>query len=185
VSVFVNTFFEKRLEQLLDLASRVEAAFAASGLEYPVVGGLAAYLYIEKAEPDAGRLTKDIDILVRRDDLERIAEAVEPFGLQCRDDMLLQTGATSTRRAVHLIFSGERVRPEYSEGAPEMRACRTIKGIRLVPLSDLVLMKLTSFRLKDEMHLKDLDEAGLITPDVEAGLSAVLRERLASVRARE
>jgi hypothetical protein len=45
-------------------------------------------------------------------------------------------------------------------------------------------MKLTSFRAKDEAHLKDLDEAGLITPDVETVLSPVLAERLTQVRAR-
>ena len=46
-------------------------------------------------------------------------------------------------------------------------------------------MKLTSFRSKDETHLKDLDEAGLITPEIESGLSETLRARLAQVRARE
>jgi hypothetical protein len=45
-------------------------------------------------------------------------------------------------------------------------------------------MKLTSFRANDEAHLKDMDQAGLITPDVEAGLSPVLAGRLAQVRAR-
>ncbi|HEV3330061.1 MAG TPA: hypothetical protein VG096_03705 [Bryobacteraceae bacterium] len=74
---FVNTFFEKRLEQLFDLAQRVEAAFAAAGLDYRVVGGLATYLYVEEAEPDAGRLTKDIDIAVRREDLPAISKAVQ------------------------------------------------------------------------------------------------------------
>jgi len=81
VEIFVNTFFEKRLEQLFDLAQRVEAAFAAAGLEYRVVGGLATYLYVEEAEPDAGRLTKDIDIAVRREDLPAIAKAVQTVGL--------------------------------------------------------------------------------------------------------
>ncbi len=46
-------------------------------------------------------------------------------------------------------------------------------------------MKLTSFRAKDEAHLKDLDEAGLLTPDVEAGLSGVPRERLKQMRERD
>jgi hypothetical protein len=78
VPVFVNTFFEKRLEQLFDLARRVEQAFSSAGLEYRVVGGLAAYLYVEDREPDAGRLTRDIDIAVRRDDLQEIAKAAEP-----------------------------------------------------------------------------------------------------------
>ena len=44
-------------------------------------------------------------------------------------------------------------------------------------------MKLTSFRLKDQVHIQDLDGVGLITPEIEAGLSDVLRERLAKVRA--
>ena len=34
MSVFVNSFFEKRVEQLFDLAQRVETAFASAGLEY-------------------------------------------------------------------------------------------------------------------------------------------------------
>lgn len=45
-------------------------------------------------------------------------------------------------------------------------------------------MKLTSFRASDEAHLKDLEEAGLITPQIEAGLSPILAERLTQVRAR-
>ena len=189
MTLYVNTFFEKRVEQLFDLAGRVEAAFAAAGLEYRVIGGLAVYLYVEEAEPDAGRLTRDIDIAVRREDLDRIAHAVEPFGLTHRHvagvDMLVQAGKASARRAVHLIFTGERVRPSYPEAAPDIGPCRTLQGVRLIPLADLVRMKLTSFRSKDETHLKDLDEAGLITPDIENGLSETLRARLTQVRARE
>jgi hypothetical protein len=189
VALYVNTFFEKRVEQLFDLAGRVEAAFAAAGLEYRMIGGLAVYLYMEEAEPDAGRLTRDIDIAVRRQDLDRIAQAVKPFGMQYRHvagvDMLVQAGESSARRAVHLIFTGEKVKASYPELAPAIGPCRTLQGIRLIPLADLVRMKLTSFRSKDETHLKDLDEAGLITPEMEAGLSEVLQARLALVRARE
>jgi hypothetical protein len=76
------------------------------------------------------------------------------------------------------------VRPEYSEAAPEIGPCRTIRQIRVIPLADLVRMKLTSFRAKDEAHINDLDEVGLITPDIEAGLSETLRARLAQARVR-
>jgi hypothetical protein len=186
---FVNTFFEKRAEQLFDLAQRVERAFSSAGLEYRIVGGLAAYLYVEEAKPDAGRLTKDIDIAVRREDLPRIAKAVAPFGLEYRHaaglDMLIQKGEPSARRAVHLIFAGEKVRPHYLETAPELGPLREVRGVRVIPLADLVRMKLTSFRAKDEAHLKDLDDAGLIAPEIEAGLSPTLRQRLEQVRARE
>jgi hypothetical protein len=46
-------------------------------------------------------------------------------------------------------------------------------------------MKLTSFRARDEAHLKDLDEAGLITAEIESGLSAALLERLKRARERD
>jgi hypothetical protein len=187
VVTYVNTFFETRVEQLFALAKVVESAFASAGIDYRVVGGLAAYLYVEEREADAGRLTKDIDITVRREDLAAIAKAVEPFGLQYRHvagvDMLVQAGQPSARRAVHMIFSGEKVREEYSEAAPEIGPCRILQGVRLVPVVDLIRMKLTSFRLKDAMHLKDLDEVGVITPEIESKLSPVQLDRLSQVRA--
>lgn len=186
--VFVNTFFEKRVEQLFDLARRVEEAFSAAGVEYRVIGGLATYLYVEEAAPDAGRLTKDIDIAVRREDLDRIAQAVAPFGLEYRRaagvNMLVQKEAPSARRAVHLIFTGEKVRPEYPEPAPEFGPGRKIRGVPVIALENLIRMKLTSYRAKDEAHLKDMDDAGLIKPELEARLSPILRERLAQMRAR-
>jgi hypothetical protein len=188
VEVLVNSFFEKRVEQLFELAGRVDRALSAARIEYRVVGGLATYLYVEEAEPDAGRLTKDIDIAVQRQDLERIAKAVEPAGLTYRHvagvDMLVQTGAPSARRAVHLVFTGEKVRAHYPEPVPDLGSHQVLHGLRLIPLADLIKMKLTSFRAKDEAHLKDLDEAGLITAEIEAALSPLLRERLAHMRAR-
>jgi hypothetical protein len=189
VAIAANTFFEERVDQLFSLSALIHEIFSSAGLDYRVIGGLAVYLYVEEAAPDAGRLTRDIDITIRREDLERIAEAAESFGLQHRRiagvDMLVPTGSPSARRAVHLVFAGEKVRPEYPEPAPHLGSYRSVKGIRLISLADLVRMKLTSFRAKDEAHLKDLDDARLITPDMEAGLSPVLRERLDQVRARE
>jgi len=189
VAVFGNVFFETRVEQLFDLAGLVETIFTAAGLEYRVIGGLAVYLYVEDADPDTGRLTRDIDIVIRRQDLEKIAEAAKSFGLEHRyvaaTEMLVQAAGPSARRGVHLVFAGETVRPDYPEAAPDLSGGRTLHGVRLIPLADLVRMKLTSFRAKDEAHLKDLDQAGLITAEIEDTLSSVLRERLSQVRARE
>jgi hypothetical protein len=99
--------------------------------------------------------------------------------------MLVQAAGPSARRSVHLIFAGEKVRADYPEAAPILSSIRILRGVRLIPLADLVRMKLTSFRAKDEAHLKDLDQAGLITAEIEGGLSDVLRQRLSQARARE
>ena len=177
------------MEQLFDLAGLVDKIFSSAGIEYRIVGGLATYLYVEDAEPDAGRLTKDIDIAVLREDLDRIAKAAEPYGLRLQHvagvDMLVRANSPSARRAVHLVFAGEKVRPEYLAPVPELSPSSTVRGFPLVSLKDLVRMKLTSFRAKDEAHLKDLDDAGLITPEIEAGLPAELAARLLQTRARD
>lgn len=55
----------------------------------------------------------------------------------------------------------------------------------IAPVADLVRMKLTSYRLKDRVHIQDLDGAGLITAEIEASLPAELADRLAAVRAEE
>jgi hypothetical protein len=188
VPVYVNTFFETRVKHLFDLAHFVNDAFSTAGIDYRVVGGLATYLYVEEALPDAGRLTKDVDIAVRRSDVERIKAAVAPYGWTYRHtagvDMLVQSDNPSARRAVHMFFTGERVKANSLEATPDLGEGRTINGIRLMPLEDLLRMKLTSFRAKDEAHINDLDEAGLITPDMETNLSPVLLERLRQARAR-
>ena len=84
VPLLANTFFEERVQDLFSLAARLDSAFTAAGLDYRVIGGLATYLYVEDQQPDAGRLTRDIDIVVRRSDLPAITLAVEPFGLEYR-----------------------------------------------------------------------------------------------------
>ena len=99
--------------------------------------------------------------------------------------MLVQKGQPSARRAVHMIFAGEKVRPEYPDRVPELGASREIQGNPLLPLADLVRMNLASFLVKDQTRLKELDEQGLITPEIEAALSPGLRHRLAQVRAYE
>lgn len=96
--------------------------------------------------------------------------------------MLVQSGEPSNRRGVHLIFSGQKVRSEDLEPAPELGICCRAGDLSLTPLADLVRMKLVSFRIKDEMHLKDLDEAGLIPEEVVADLPPALTERLVRMR---
>ena len=100
--------------------------------------------------------------------------------------MLVDAEAPKAHSAIHLLFIKEKVRKEYAEAVPEFSpAVRYENGVSIIPVADLVKMKLTSYRLKDRVHIKDLDGVGLITPAIEAGLSAELRERLREVRATE
>ena len=183
----INAHYEKHVGELIELASRFAAALSNAGIEYRIIGGLAVYLHINEVDPIAARLTRDIDAAVSRADIEKIAQIVRPFGLEFRHaagvDMLVDAERPTARRAVHLVCVREKVRPEYTEPVPGFSGAPTIHGLLVAPVADLVRMKLTSFRLKDKVHIQDLDGVGLITPEIEAGLSEPLRQRLAEVRA--
>ena len=182
--------YDRHVEQLLDTVRRLVQAFARAGLDYRVVGGVAVFLHVYERSPGAARSTRDVDIAVDRAQLQTIVDAVRPVGLVYRHaagvDMLVDAHEPKARSAVHLVFVGEKVRPEYIEPVPDFSPpARTAEGVLLAPVADLVRMKLTSYRLKDQVHVQDLDAVGLITPEVEAHLSETLRARLREVRAAE
>lgn len=184
----VHTFFEVRVERLKEALARFASAMEQAGIPYEVVGGLAVYLQVERVSPFAGRLTRDIDVLVRRSDIERITAAAEHFGFRYRHaagvEMLVDAAEPRAAKAIRLVFSKEKVRPAYPEPTPEIGPDR-LESAWIAPVSHLVKMKLTSFRLKDRVHIQDLDAAGLITPELERELSAELAGRLSEVRQSE
>jgi hypothetical protein len=107
-----------------------------------------------------------VDILLRRADLDAAATALAPAGFIHRHvksiDMFLDGPGSKARDAVHVIFAGEKVRPEDVAAAPDVTEAETKGTFRVVALSALVRMKLTSFRDKDRMHLRDFLDVGLI-----------------------
>lgn len=185
----VDSVFEVLVENLLGTMRRFDEALSAAGIPYEVVGGMAVFLHIERVDPELARLTRDVDVSVRRVDLQRIQEAVAPYGLVYRRvagvEMLVDRVAPKARKAIHLVMAGERVRPESVEPTPELGTGEMIMGARITSIDHLLTMKLTSFRLKDQVHIQDLDGAGLITKSMEDALSPILQQRLAQVRASE
>jgi hypothetical protein len=176
--------------KLFDRMNRLHAALSKAGIPYRIIGGMAVLLHVSERDPGKGRLTRDIDIAVERSKLPEIAEAARPFGFQYRHaagvDMLLDDAEPRASSGIHMVFAGEKVRPEYVEAVPGFsEPTRTAEGVLIAPVADLVRMKLTSFRLKDKVHIQDMDSVGLITPEIENSLSVTLRERLQEVRATE
>jgi len=181
---------DEHVERLFDLLERLHSALAKAGVEYRLIGGMAVFFQVSARDPDAARMTRDVDIAVDRSDLERIARAAESFGFRYRHvagvDMLVSAENPKAKSAVHLVFVREKVRPQDLLPIPDFsEPTRTVEGFLLAPVRELVRMKLTSFRLKDKTHIIDMDSVGLITPEIEAALPDILRERLEKVRAEE
>jgi len=190
VTVLTIEALDRHVEQLFETVRRVVAALSRAGIAYRVIGGVAVYLHVNERDPLAARMTRDVDVAVDRAQLQAIIDAVRPFGFTHHHaagvDSLLDARDPRARSAVHLVFVREKVRPEYVEAVPDFSPPSVSQeGVLLAPVADLVRMKLTSYRLKDRVHIQDLDTVGLITPEVEAQLSEVLRARLREVRASE
>ena len=92
--------------------------------------------------------------------------------------MFLDGPDAKARDAVHVVFSGEKVKADYPEPVPSIDAFELIGDARMLPLDLLVRMKLTSFRLKDRVHLQDMISVGLIDASWLDRLPAELRSRL-------
>jgi hypothetical protein len=188
----VNTLFEERLFDLVGVLHKIAQVLSEADVPYELIGGLAVLVHVEEVNPELTTLTRDVDLMIRREDLERIQEATAVHGFRFRHsagvDMLLYGSTDRARNAVHLIFSGELVRPNQAAPNPPIAPeKKRIHGgeVMVIPVADLVRMKLSSYRLKDQVHIKSMDAAGLITPEVEAKLPAELSVRLRHVRETE
>jgi hypothetical protein len=82
------------------------------------------------------------------------------------------------RSAVHIVLAGEKVRPDHVLPAPEIGEAEPGPGLPVVRLEALVRMKLASFHLKDQVHLLDLLDVGLIDASWRERFPATLAERL-------
>jgi hypothetical protein len=175
----VNTLFEERLFDLVGVLHRITGTLSSEHIPHALIGGLAVLIHVEEANPEHSTLTRDVDLMVRRSDLDRINKAAARNGFRFRSaDTLLYGYTESSKNAVRLIFGGEKsIEPEekHIHGKPVM----------VIPVADLVRMKLTSFRDKDRVHVRSMDVAGLITQDVEKALPPELAERLKHVRETE
>ena len=188
----VNLAFEQNLFRLVSILDRIVGVVTDAGVAYELVGGLAVLIHLEAVDPANSIMTRDVDVMINRQDLERLKQAAAGAGFQYRHsaglDMLLYGDEKKALNAVHLVFSGEKVRPPQAAPNPSIAPeQRTIHGrtVMVIRVDDLLRMKLSAFRDKDRVHVRSLDACGLITPEMEAGLPPELIERLKHVRETE
>ena len=158
------------------------AALAQAKVKYAVAGGNAVAAWVSRVDEAAVRNTQDVDILLRRADLAAARQALEAAGFIYRHaasmDMFLDGPEAKARDAVHIVFAAEKVRPDYFASAPDVSESEETETFRLVTLEALVRMKLTSFRDKDRVHLRDLIGVGLVDESWLQKVAAPLRSRL-------
>ena len=131
-------------------------------------------------------MTRDVDLLVRRSDLESIKVAFGRARFCYRHssnlDLFLDGPDAKAWDAVDLIFAGEKVRPDTSRSAnPRLTETEDARPFRVLSLLALVQIKLTAFRDKDRTHLRDLIDVGLVDGTWCARYPPVLAQRLRGI----
>jgi hypothetical protein len=149
---------------------RITGALSAAHVPFALVGGQAVALWVATKDPAAVRTTKDVDVLVRRGDLPAVRKAALTVGMEYFEvlgvGMLLKRDDPNPRRAVRLVWAGEKVRPEYPLPSPAIEEAQSLEpGRPVVSLLGLVRMKLMSNRDHDRVHLRDMIDVGLVNRD--------------------
>ena len=175
IDTAVNGGFLRRLaalgggtSTLVEPGSRLEEALQAVGREIgtPLVTGL-------RIDGEAKDLAP-----ARAAALTVGMEYFELMGV----GMFLEKSDPNPRKAVRLLWAGEKVRPEYPLPSPTVDKSEMLEpGKHVVSLAGLVLMKLMSNRRKDQVHLDDMIGVRLIDRSWLGKLPPELAERLKQI----
>jgi hypothetical protein len=169
-------------EKVKERLRRATKALDDARVPYAVAGGNAVAEWVARIDEGAIRGTPNVDLLVRRADLPAARIALESAGFvyhQLLDvDVFIDGLHGRPRGGVHILFAGEKVKPEYEHASPDLDESERAAEFQVTTLPALVRMKLISNRLKDKVHLLDLIGVGLIDATWPARFPPPLGDRL-------
>ncbi len=172
----------RAVEKVRERMLRAVQALETAEIPYAVVGGNAMAAWVATIDEAAVRNTPNVDVLLRRADLEVAKGVFAIAGFVFRHiqgiDMFLDGPNAKDRDAVHILFAGAKVRPADLFPTPDVSESDRVSTFRVVALEPLVRMKLTSFRREDRMHVRDMLDVGLVDATWLARLPEALSARL-------
>jgi hypothetical protein len=128
-----------------------------------------------------------VDILIRREDLERAKAAMDAAGFDYAFTsgvhLFVQRPDGKPSQGVHLLFAGEKVKPLDPVPAPDLSETERGEKFQVLSLEALVRMKLVANRDKDRTHIRDLIAQGLIDAAWPDKFPELLAERLRQILA--
>lgn len=172
IETIVNLQFEVRLASLVSLLHNITRVLESSHVPYELIGGMAVIVYCEEANSETTPLTRGIDVMIHRAELRQALQATEQQGIS----------------GINFVFSGEKTNPKQLLPNPPIRpGNKEVEGeqIKIITVEDLITMKLSANRIKDQRHIQVFDEVGLIDPAFEERLSEPLAQRLRYIRAQD
>lgn len=170
------------VERVRQRLRRATAGLESLGIPYAVLDDCGIAAWVGTVDPSAVRNSRDVDILLRRADLEAAKTAMRTTGFIHGHvkgiDIFLDGPDARARDAVHIMFACEKACTESAALAPDVTETIKLDHFFVLSLESLVKMKLTRFRRKDKTHLRDLLEVGLIDQSWVSRFPADLGARL-------
>ncbi len=161
---------------------RATAALRSANVDYAIAGGNAVASWVSRIDPGAVRNTPDVDILIRRSDFAQARTALESAGFIHWNttglDVFLDGPQGKPRDGVHILFAREMIWPDEPSANPDVTESEDTPDFRVLSLDALVRVKLTAYRRKDQVHLLDMIEVGLVDSTWIPRLPAALAARL-------
>ncbi len=164
LDVFERMF--RAVELVQERLNRACGALRQAKVPYAVIGGNAVAAWVATIDDGAVRNTRDVDLLLAEEDLPQATEALQAVGFvrnKVMDVIVFLDGPEGKpSQGLHILLAGRKVKPEYASPTPGVEQAVEINEKRVVELEALVEMKLNSYRRKDQTHLLDLIQVGLI-----------------------
>src|SRR5689334_14465324 len=109
LSPFSLEGMERAVGKVYERLVRATAALEQAGIPYAVADGHAVAAWVARVDESATRNTRDVDILIRRTDLETVKNALAEAGFIYRHsagvDLFLDGPEAKARDAVHVVFA--------------------------------------------------------------------------------
>jgi hypothetical protein len=156
----------RAVEKVKERCARSVDALELAGVPHAIIGGHAVANWVASVDEGAVRNTRDVDILIRRSDLDATKLAMEAAGFKFDRvygvDLFLDGPDCKPSECVHLLYAGEKVKETDLLPSPDVSESERGAEFQVLSLEPLVRMKLVSFRRKDQVHLQDMTRLGLI-----------------------
>jgi hypothetical protein len=170
------------VEKVRERLDRACKALEQASVLYAVIGGNAVAAWVATKDDGAVRNTRDVDLLLNESDLERATEALTAVSF-IRDRVMdvtvfLDGPDGKPSQGIYILLAGRKVQESYVSPTPSVDQSQFFEGKRIVELIELVRMKLNSFHRKDQTHLIDMIQVGLIDGTWPERLEPQLGQRL-------
>ncbi len=154
------------VEKVKERLRRATSALDEASVLYAVVGGNAVAEWVARIDEDAVRNTPNVDLLIRRPDFPAARACLEAVGFSTSNSStstLSLTGRKGNRAARSTSSTPVRKSKGRRLQFTRNRRIGTSHRISVVRLEALLIMQLTSYRLIDKVHLRDMISSALLT----------------------